>query len=826
MLRGLFILVLSFIIVVGKAQTGNSANPYGSHPYDSNPYVDKNQKDQNFLKKLDDEQEADDKKKKRNTDQQNDNSDNSDSKNNKDASSETNESPNLFSDDPDYINYLKSQGVYTSDKNVNNLPGLSTSDDKDIRTRFYNREGEREMSDNTKDLDTTARAKLKIKSRIYGANFFNNNVFDLSDKTITSAPTDYRLGPGDELIISIWGDSEFQSAYTLGADGSIFPFKIGKISLMGMTFDEASHLIISKFRKIIPANTHLDVQMGKPRLIRVTIEGEVEKPGTYSISSFNTALNAIFRAGGLTELGNLRKIQVRRQGRTVEIIDLYQYLQKATGAEEVYLEDNDYIFVDVYDKLVQAQGKFKRPMYYQLKDDEGLYDLVTLAGGPSYNARRSQLQIKTVFKEEERYINIPGENILDSKSKDDYILKDGDIVTLKPVNSGLRNTVKVEGSVNYPDEYEVRVGDHLTDVIKRAGGLQSDVYLAKAFIFRNENQQESKAIKIDLRNLEVGGENDILMEKGDKIKILSFSNFDEKYKIAVRGFVRKPGDYTYHNDMVLKDMLLLAGGLTLDAENGRIEISNVVDSMDRYNLISNNKGTTIRIVSINSNLEIDEASEKIVIKPMDRIYVRRKVEFLPLDKVMVYGEVNYPGEYVLSQKNEKISSVITHVGGLNENAYANGAKLIRSGVGTVVIDLPKAIAHPNSKYDIAMNDSDVLIVPTMNDIVSIKGNVQSQVNVKFDKDNESIKYYIASAGGFGEDPWKNRISVKYQNGRIKSTKTIFGIRKYPVIKEGCTITVPKKPAKVNKSNFGQVLSYTLSTLTTMITLIVLAKTIK
>lgn len=799
----LSMLMLLSLAVFGQPPANNNANPYSTHPYDSNPYVDPNAKDDNFLRDID-------KNKKKSTDSE---QKTEDQENKLDRQKEITQDQELndlnslsesYMNDPDYQRYIGSSPTNSGSTVDNPIAKDSVAD---------------------KFKDTTGNAKARFKSKIYGANFFKNNVFDLSDKLSTTPPLDYRLGPGDELIVSIWGDAELQKSYVIANDGSIFPAKVGKIRLNGLTFDEAAQMIESRFRKVTPAKSQVDVQMGRSRLIRVTIEGEVEKPGTYSISGFNTAINALFRAGGLTELGNLRRIEVKRMGRTVEIIDLYEYLQKGKSAEEVYLEDNDYIYVDVYDKLVQADGSFKRPMYYQLTPDEGLYDLVNLAGGPSFNARKSQIQIKTIYQEAEHYINIPGYAVLDKNSEQDVILKDGDVITLKPVNAGIQNTSMIEGAVNYPGEYEVKQGDRIMDIIERAGGLKGDVYLSKAFVFRGNNQVESNAIKVDLRDITATSKNNILIRSGDAIRILSSSSFDEKFKIAVRGYVRKPGDFPYHNNLVLKDLLLMAGGLTLDAENGRIEISNIVDSVDRYSLDNNSKGSTIKIISINANLEIDEASEQIVIKPMDRIYIRRKSEILTQQRIIVMGEVSYPGEYVFN-KNERMASIVNRAGGLNSNAFASGAKLFRKGTGTIVIDLPQAMAQPDSKYDVTLKDSDILIIPTMNDIVSIKGEVQNQVNVKYDRDNTSIKHYIASAGGFGENPWKNRINIKYQNGKIKSTKTVLGIRRYPKVKEGCLISVPEKPAKANKTKFSEVLSYTLTTLTTLATLVVLARTLQ
>jgi protein involved in polysaccharide export with SLBB domain len=460
-------------------------------------------------------------------------------------------------------------------------------------------------------------------------------------------------------------------------------------------------------------------------------------------------------------------------------------------------------------------------MYYQLTDDEGLKDLIYFSGGASSSSRNSLIHIKTIIDEEERYIDIPGKQYFDATSYDDIILNNGDVVSIKPINEGLKNVIKIEGAVNYPDDYEVKDGEKLSKIIERAGGLNPSAYMPKAFLFRGSNQLESNGIKIDLNNLE---EHDVVVNPGDRIKILSEKMFEETYQIDVIGNVRKPGKIPYYKNMKLKDALLLSGGLTLDAENGRIEISNIVDSVDKYT-ISNKNGVNIKTVSINANLEIDEVSENITIKPLDRIYIRRKVEFLPQDKIKIIGEVSYPGEYVLTNKNEKISSIIKRAGGILPTAYAEGSKLIRKGVGPIVIDLPEALKKNNLKADLALRDSDIIIVPTVNDIVTVKGEVQSTINIKFDKDFQDVNYYIGNAGGFGERPWKSRINVKYQNGRIKKTSNFLFIHKYPKVKAGSVVIVPKKPERENKTKFSEVFASTMSALTGLATLILLGKSL-
>jgi protein involved in polysaccharide export with SLBB domain len=787
------------LIMMGQTTGGGNTNPV-VNPYGTNPYNPNQQSSTNFF---DTEKEGNSGDKQK-----------ADPRNTNPAlptgvNPATN--PNLFQD----LNALKQEA---EEKRMQE----AYMNDPDYQA--YLQKLQQEKAEKT----DTLLAVDSLKKQVYGANFFSNNVFDLSEKNPTAPPIDYRVGPGDEIIISLWGGAELQQDYTIAKDGSIFPRLVGKIYLQGLSFEEATRVVVQKFRKVVPPTTHIDVQMGKARTLRVTIVGEVKKQGTYTISAFNSALNALFRAGGLTELGNLRKIEIRREGHTVEILDLYEYLRKGGKGREIYLEDNDFIYVGLYEKKVSAKGSFKRPMYYQLTGDEGLTDLIELAGGAAFNARNSLVHVKTISAEKERFIDLASLSKQSSSgtgSYTDLILNDGDEVSLRPIREGLTNTVWVEGDVNYPDEYEVREGEHLSDILRRAGGTAPTAYLPRVFILRGTNPLESEAIKVNLSEITTPGSSmDVEILAGDKIKVLSNKDFEQQYKIDVVGFVRKPGKVPYYKNMKLKDVLLLCGGLRLDAENGRIEISNIVDSVDKYSIDS--KGSTVKIISINSNLEIDQASENIVLKPMDRVYVRRKTEFLNQQRVTITGEVAYAGEYALTEKNERISSVMKKCGGALPTANLEGARLIRPKVGAIVIDLQAALSKRGSKQDIVLKDSDVIIIPTVNEIVQVRGEVQVPVNIKFEKDNTSVKYYIGAAGGYGDNPWRSRINVRYANGKVAKTRNFLFVRVYPKVKEGATVRVPSKPKKENKTEFKDIVTLTTTFLTTIATLVLVYKTVK
>lgn len=698
----------------------------------------------------------------------------------------------LYKNDPDYLKYLGQQDLTKPDSL---LPEAILS------------------------------ADIGANSKIYGGNFLNAYNGQDIDLTPSTVPFDYRLGSGDELIVTIWGTAELQKQLTINSDGSIFSELIGKVFLRGMTFEAAKKIIISRYRQRIPAGAQIDVSISKVRTIRINLVGEINRPGVVLISAFQNVFNAIRAAGGITANGDMRDIKIIRNGYVIEHIDLYQYLQTGQLSSSIYLEDNDFISIGLYKKVVEAKGQFKRPMFYQLNEFETLNDLIQLAGGASFDARQSFIRIKTIEDEKEKYIEFDGNEYFSDKNNLEYVLHDGDVVILGKINEGLSNTVTIQGAVNYPDVYQIENGQRLFDVIKKAGGLNSAAYTKRVFVYRNGNSiLDNFIIKsniTDLKNYE-DSLNNIPMKNGDLITIMNERNFSTTYNYEILGSVEKPGKYPYKRDLRLKDVLLLAGGLDLEAESGRIEISNITDTISKYE--RKGKSPNVRIIAINPNLEIDKVSENILIKADDRIFVRKQKNIIEQTKVSVFGEVDYPGDYALLGKNESLTSIIKRTGGLKPEAYTEGAKLYRKNLGQIVIDLDQALKKNGGKNDIVLKDSDIIIIPQKIDVVTVKGEVQNPINVKFDREQTSAINYIDAAGGFGEKPWRRRITVQYQNGRLKRTKSFMFLNFYPKIKPGSIVNVPKRP-NGNKIDIQQALQYSITTATSILTIILLTQRI-
>ncbi|MBP6455174.1 MAG: SLBB domain-containing protein [Chitinophagaceae bacterium] len=791
-------LTINSLFTFGQTQGGNTNTPF-SNPY-QNPYGNTNQ-DQNIFQKptppptnpidLNNITE----KNPNNTDNKsNENNTSLQGKDLQDMNKDLNYDPqNPFQNnsDIDYMRYI--QGQLNKNNNITSTDSLKTID------------------------------KSSKNKNIYGSNFFKNNNFNLLAENPTTVPTNYRLGPGDELTISIYGNAELQQSYTIARDGSIFPLKVGKIYLQGLTYQSAQNLIANRFKRV--ASGKVDVSISKVRLIRVNVVGEVNSPGTYTMSAFNSALNAIYIAGGLTDIGNMRKIEIRRNNYVVETIDLYQYLKDGSLGQNIYLEDNDDVVVGIYEKLVKAEGEFKRPMFYQLTENETLMDFIEISGGFGPDSRNTLLRVKTTRNEQEVYQDFHKDYFnQDPQDFQDYILKNGDVVILKRINEGLANIVTIEGAVNYPDKYSLGKDERIFDIIKKAGGIQTGAIQTIAYVFRDGiTLKESQTIKVNIENINDENDvNNIFLKPNDIIKILTNKIFNTDYYIDVQGSVRKPGKIIYNSGILLKDALLLAGGLKLDAENGRIEISNVVDSLNQYELIA--RPLNIRVVKVNSNLELENEAGNIILNANDRVFVRRKKELIEQESVYVIGEVDYPGEHALLNKNERLTSILKRTGGLTKDSYPEGAKLYRSGVGQIVIDLKEAMKKSGNKYDLFLQNGDTLLIPTVNDIVSVRGMVQAQVNIKFDKENTTVLNYIDAAGGFGQDAWKKRISVKNQNGRLKRTKSFLFFNFYPKVTQGSIVFVPRKPEKKG-ADIKDIISYTVSIASTLATIILVAKSL-
>ena len=671
----------------------------------------------------------------------------------------------------------------------------------------------------------------------YGMNLFRGGVV-ASITELSTPPLDYPIGVYDQIIVSLWNGAEATLDYTVARDGSIFPTSIGKIYLQGLTFENVRSLLIRRFKSFVPPSTNISVSIGQPRTISINVAGEVNTQGPVTVSAFTNAFNVIALAGGPTDLANLREILIKRNGKVIDALDVYKYLTTGDFGKHIYLENNDFVILQTVEKKVKAEGKFKRPMFYQLKKDEGMKALLKYSGGLEREAFSSGVKVYRTELEKQTINDVNVTAIINPTNdarfiNQDFMLNDGDIVKVIAVNPGLTNKIEMKGEISYPGQYETRKGDKLFDLINRAGGITRNTYLPRAYIFRGGGDSTNiKASRVEV-NLSDITRNDtssiynVELFANDQVLLFNSNQFADKQYVEIFGEVRKEGKVNKYGGMTLQDLIYLSGGLKQSAEFGRIEIASIVD-IDSAKGMQQPTRTVLKTVRLSPNLELDSVSKNIELRPYDQIYVRKNPTFELQQLVQINGLVQYSGPYPRLSKYERISSYIQRAGGIKENADLSGAILYRKktqffrenvttkvasltdSIGSIVldsvktsiadvanepvsIDLYRALKYRNSKYDIILQEGDVIFVPEINPFVNVKGVVQSPLKLTFDKEHSNVGYYIDKAGGFGIRPWRKRIFVTYANGKSRRTKNIFFMHFYPRVKEGATVTVPLRP---------------------------------
>jgi len=454
-----------------------------------------------------------------------------------------------------------------------------------------------------------------------------------------------------------------------------------------------------------------------------------------------------------------------------------------------------------------ATGQFKRPMYYQLKKDEGLKDLIRYAGGFTSDAYASAGTIIRNENEKQviKTVNMRAIGLRAEGSTVDESLLDGDIVAANLINPGLKNKVIIKGEVAYPNVYEVRPGDRLFDIINRAGGITPNTYLDRAYVYKGAGDSTSiTSNKIDITlndlNKDLNSKDNIPIGDNDIIEVFSKNQFLDKQSVSIEGEVRKPGTYPKYGNMSLKDLLYFANGLKPSAEFGLITVSSVVDLDSARNGFTPTN-TIVKTYAVKQNLSLDSATERVLLKPYDQVFVRRNPQFQLQQNVKINGEVLYSGTYPKLEPDERITSFIKRAGGLRPNANMDGALLYRDkdsvstimnvrdakklltdslgksvspdsseGKEQVAIDLRKAMEGPGQQYDLEMKAGDFLYIPSVNPVVTVSGTVQNELKIFFEDDHTNVKYYLDKAGGFNTRPWRKRIFVTYANGTSRRTK--------------------------------------------------------
>ena len=626
----------------------------------------------------------------------------------------------------------------------------------------------------------------EVKSDIYGYEVFRGNTF-LSFQSNLNIPTplDYVIGPGDKLFIDIYGQSENYYQSEVSPDGDVILENIGPVNLNGLSLKNAKKRLLSRFKTIYTGinnkTTFVNISVGIPRAVRVNIVGEVNLPGTYNFSAFNTVYNAIYVAGGITEKATLREIKLYRNNKLVNTVDVYKFLNKGDGSSNIRLENNDLIVVGPYTNRVTIEGAVKIPGKFETKNDETLADLLSYSGGLSENAFKKSIKLTRIIDGELKIVDI------NSDQFEFFKPMTGDKFQVDQIIEKYNNRVIVSGAVYRPGTFSVYDGMSIKDLVEKAGGLKSDVYYEKAYVTRTNKDYSTTTITLDLQN-EMNKPSFLLKEE-DILNILSLNDLSEDNYVEIMGEINNPGVFPYSENLSVSDLILLAGGFKENASSSRIEINRRLS----VNKLNDNNITEILTFDLNKNIN----KSLLTIKPFDQVIVRKNPNFYVQQYARVEGEVMYPGKYAISSKNERISDLINRSGGFKNMAYLKGATLIRlTEFAEIKSDLTKKIKNLNdlkskvSSKKGTLTESEVLLIQRIDeDLKNLESQKNDSKNLGSYAKTERISEIIKKNSVQGDIPISKSEAIGIDlEAIIKSPKSKSDL----LLKEGDVIVVPKK----------------------------------
>ena len=678
------------------------------------------------------------------------------------------------------------------------------------------------------------------KAKIFGQDIFRNNELEFFQNAFDAkAPENYIVSSGDEISISVWGYSDLSETLIVDERGYISPKSYGRIYVKGLEFRKMRSMLKSRFSSFLDMkNSSIEIALAYSRVITVNIVGEVYNPGSYTIPAINTAFNALIAAKGPNQIGSVRNIYIKRDGKVVDSLDVYNFLFNPTTNKDIFLEDGDYIFVPPASNLIEVSGAVNRPYTYESKSNDAVDDLIKFAGGYSENAF---LDVITLKRKE--YNSMKVYDVFKNHLKSTALMN-GDEIIVNSISNKLANYVTVKGSIGVEGDYEYIIGEKLLDLLNRAKCIDEKTFLNQAYIIRLDEDRTRSFITVDLDSI-INNPNhpsNLLLKEYDIIKVLSVDDFEDNFSVSVIGAVRKSGIYDFGIGMTLKDLLLQAGGLSRYAEGSKIEISRAMDFDIKNNKLEPIR-STVKNIKIDDNLFLSSNAENFVLQPYDQVFVRENPDFIKPANISISGEVKYPGQYSLISKNEKISSVIDRAGGLNQSAYIDGVKMYRRFKTTieysnalnipksildsivtdaelsnlyniellkrekerykklyydsliyeiVYFDMNKALKNPNSQHNLTLFEGDSIVIPKTLDVVNITGmlnNIEGN-SISVPYVGMRAHYYVNNfAGGYSQDNRKSSTVVTHANGVTKKSINLGLFSISPKVKPGSTIKV-------------------------------------
>ncbi len=650
---------------------------------------------------------------------------------------------------------------------------------------------------------------------VYGRDVFRNKSLNFAPSENLATPKNYRLGPGDEVIIDIFGANQVTLRNKISPEGSINVDVLGPLYLSGMTIEEANKYLKRKLAGIYgglnrsSAGTDIRLSLGQIRSIQVNVLGDVNHAGTYVVSAFSTVFHVLYLAGGVVEPGSLRNITVNRAGKVVGEVDVYDFLMNGTRESDIRLEEGDVVMVKPYTCLVKIGGEVKRPMYFEMKDGESLQDLIDYAGGFAGGAFTDNV---TVVRQNGRSYEVRTVDAADFKG---FKMQNGDEVTVSQLNSYYENKLTISGAVYQPGTYEFG-GEVKTvrQLVAKAGGVLPDAFLNRAVLHREHDDKTLEVISVNLGKVLSGEAADIVLQKNDELYVTSVSDLRETGTMAISGMVANPGVFPFARNTTVEDLIIMAGGLREGASLARVDIAR--RKRDANGLVQSDEVGELISISLKDGF-VDDGGERFYLQPYDEVTVHRSPSYNVQTHVTLTGEANFPGSFTMTSRNERLSDLVKKAGGLTNYAYVKGARLFRnmsdderrqitdillfhsgdnSQVDTaavmrmasqyqVAVNLEKAIDNPGSEYDIELVEGDILDIPVVHNTVRVMGQVMIPSVISYEPRMRGNDY-IDACGGFSPDAKRAKKYVVHMNGRSEKLKA--GTKILP----GDEIIVPTK----------------------------------
>lgn len=672
------------------------------------------------------------------------------------------------------------------------------------------------------------------KSLIFGANFFNNPKISLEPNLNIAGSDLYQLGPGDGLSIDVWGAAQKNYNVTVSKQGTIILESLSPIYVNGLTIAQASNKIKSKLSTIysgIGSEVGADIYLSQARSIIVNIIGQVNTPGTYTLSSLATPINALYAAGGPSENGSFRSIELVRNGKTITTLDVYEFLLKGKN-KQVFLQDNDVLLIPPYQNRIQIEGAVKTQGFFELKENESANDLLNYAGGFTSNAYKEELFVERIEGLKRELVSIHQEDY------QNFSIKDGDYITIKSVTNQYTNRVSIEGEVNVPGSYPLNETKTLKDLINQSQGFTDVALLSRGLLFRTENGIESELTSFNVSEV-IHDQFNLDLQPNDRVEILSNDILINDLEIKVQGLVNKPGNFTYYKNMKVGDVIAQAGGFRFEAENMTIDVFR--------NTFNNTNESISEKIANQVAADFSNVSHDLVLEPKDIVVVRQKEGYFEQETFTITGLVKKPGVYVLTKNKYTLYDAISESGGILNNAFIDGVYIKRINktkeeLKDKALDIPeeeeeeeevevntkditeldvkinetlnvsvnlRKLLETNGaeKYNVELMAGDEIVIPKYNSSITINGSVQQPTSLSYTP-GLTFAAAVNAAGGYSETAKKSKAYVYYANGKMATKKHFLFFTANPKLKPGATIFVPEKSANTNKLSAQEVLGIT------------------